>query len=156
VAPYAGYEYPGGRTEWGSFEEASTIILNAVEFAKSKHNVDAQQVVIAGYAHGGKPALNTGMRNSNIFCGIIAHSPEFDPWLARPPSEPSTSQPIRVFLSAGDLDGSRKEGIKQAEADYRAAKIPTRVLIYPKQGAEYPKETAELRKALDWALPPRK
>lgn len=152
VAPYAGHAYAEGSPDWGPSKDAEEIALAALEFAKSKHKIDAERVILAGFSQGGNMALIIGMRNPTLFDGIIVFAAKYDPWLARPPVEASKSQLPRVFLGTGAIDGV-KESIVQADIDYRHAGLATKLMIFPETGHAYPKEAAEvIKKSIEWVL----
>lgn len=150
VAPHAGFKYPEGVPDWGPAQEAEKVVLQGIEFAKSKYKVDSQRVVIAGFSPGGKLALIIGMRNAELIKGVITYAAQYDPWLAKPPTNLSKSSLPRIFLGVGDIDGMRP-GNEQADIDFRHAGLPTKLVVYPNTGHEYPKElSVELPKALEW------
>jgi predicted esterase len=81
----------------GSFGPDVQMLNRALEHVFEKLPIDASRVFIGGFSDGASYAISLGLRNGDLFKGVMAFSPGFfveGPWVGKP----------RVFISHGKQD----------------------------------------------------
>lgn len=151
VAPRAVYSAKGGGYRWGKRYEGNYVVMEALAYANSRHNIEPRRRVLAGFSQGGTIAMVAAYRNSFDFQGVIAIAPQYDSLYAPSPN-PMRSPVPKYYLMVGAKDEALEDSRKYAD-EYRAMSVDVELEVHEGLGHEFPKNlTAELQKALRFVL----
>jgi len=150
IAPQA--VTPAGRGfNWGVIEQAQYLILNAIEDARSKHNIDPKRIVLTGFSQGGGMSFTVGLRHPEMFAGVIPMAAFYDHGLTPIPAKATSDLP-RFFIMNGALD-EEADNNRDAARRLEAIGAPVELRIYEGVGHALPRNRQEeIREALRFVL----
>ncbi len=152
IAPRAVHA-SGSGFQWGRPEEAEHLVREALrKAADAGHKLDAKRIVLTGFSQGGFMTYCVGLRNSDLFCGLIPVAARFDPVAAAPLESRAGSRLPRVYVMVGTKDQVFEQS-KTAHAALTKAGAECRLNEYADVGHTFPPNRLdEQRKALEWML----
>ncbi len=172
IAPQAVLRRGTNGFDWGVVEQGEWLVLNAIERTKAAHNIDPKRIVLTGFSQGGAMTYLIGLRNREMFAGIIPVAGFYDHRVAAIPDpqnaadggvqsagEPTPARRSsiaasfpRVYIMYGALD-EEVENNRMAAKRFEALGVPCTLKIYPGLGHALPNNRdLELSEALRFAL----
>jgi len=152
VVPQAVRPVAGTRGyNWGSVEEADTLVQLTLKSVKEEFKVDEKRVVITGFSQGAWIAHAVAVRHPQQFCGVIPIAGPYLPDVDAPPKTNGAVVP-RMYFMCGARDRVLSD-MRQAARDFGLAGYDVEFRIYPGVGHAFPRNRdEELRKALRYVL----
>jgi phospholipase/carboxylesterase len=139
----------GNGFDWGVVEQASHLVLRAIEKARAEAPIDDSKIVLAGFSAGGAQAFIQGLQDPDRFAGILSIAGFYDERVAPVP----TGRRLPRFVI---LNGERDEEAannRRGAAALRAAGGQVKLEIYPGLGHAFPPDhERELASALRFLL----
>lgn len=135
---------------WGyPYELAEERVLKTLSEMKKEYRIDSLNVVLFGYSQGGSRAYYIGLRNSNLFKGIIVATDHYkEEWNEYLPD--AKKNKLKVYIMIGEEDPGL-ESNKKAKETMEKEGIAVKFTVYPGLGHAFPPEPhEEIQKALNW------
>ena len=150
VAPQAHTRQAQGFA-WGIMEHAEYTILNAIDRAQKKYNIDGERIVLTGFSQGSTMSFYVGLKHPDRIAGVIPVSGFYDGILNPIPPRVSETFP-RFFIMNGALDAEAQNNRHVASA-LQSAGAMVELRIYDGIGHAFPRNRdAELRDAIRFVL----
>lgn len=140
VAPRAVIPQDSG-FRWQDVELADTIVMKALEAAKSKHKIDEKQIVISGFSEGASMTYALALRHGDTFCGAIPIAGRLSDPIAGWDDVKKRKLP-RFVIMVGDKD--QEDTVKnnrEAEKKLEEAGAKAKLKVFPGVGHAFPEET---------------
>ena len=135
---------------WVNVELAEAIVMLTLEYAKDNFDVDLDRVILTGFSQGGFMAMAIGLRNPDLFVGVIPMAGGYIPDIDAP-QEADEGDP-RYYFMVGSHDKAVKP-VERAASDFGAAGYEVKLRVLPGTGHAFPRaRKKELGKALRFAL----
>jgi predicted esterase len=152
VVPQAVRPVAGTRGyNWGSVDEADTLVQLTLESVKEEFKIDEKRLVITGFSQGAWIAHAVAVRHPQQFCGVIPIAGPYVPDLDAPPKANGAVVP-RVYFMCGARDRVLDD-MRRAARDFGLAGYDVEFRIYPGVAHAFPRNRdEELRKALRFVL----
>ena len=133
----------GGPVDKAGINDSSTILEALIE-RETERGIDPDKIVVAGFSQGGVIAINTVLRSSTRFAGLLALST----WLALPAAaeKHGADTSIPVFMAHGRFDPMIPMQFGRQSADKLVeAGFDVEWHDYPMAHAVCPDEIADIR-----------
>ena len=150
VCPYAPEIRGKTSFSWGyPYELAEERIVEALNEIKKEYNIDSSNVILFGYSQGGSRAYYVGLRNSNLFKGIIVVAGHYrEGWNEYLPD--ASKNRLKVYIMIGEEDPGL-ESNKKAKEVMESEGIAIKLTVYAGLGHAFPPDShKEIQKALNW------
>jgi len=135
---------------WGEDVDSEKRILEALETLKKDYRIEPERIILFGYSQGGGRAFYTGLRNPEIFRGIITAAGEYEEEECNGFLETAKAKGVKVYMMIGEKD-FLLESNQKAEEEMKKVGIPVKLVVFPGLGHAFPKNSEEeLKKALEW------
>ncbi|MFH1558321.1 MAG: PHB depolymerase family esterase [Pseudomonadota bacterium] len=152
VAPEATRRLKGSRGfNWIDSDDAGYIVELTLDYAKKKHQIDPDRVILTGFSQGGFMAYAIATQHPDWFTGVIPMGTGYLPSIDAPPPVPEGPHP-RYYFMVGASDPAAPQ-TKQAAEDFATAGYTVELEVYPSAGHVFPLNPRQgLRRALTFVL----
>ncbi len=153
VAPW-GQSPVGPGSSWSDLYEAETLVKLTIDWISSQYPIDEKRMVLTGFSQGGYMSYAIGVRNPELFTGVIPMGSGYRRDLDQPPAAPDNAP--RYYFMIGSNDRNVRE-CRAGAKDFEEAGYEVGMRVYPRSGHSFPVigKDRELTKALQFALDER-
>jgi predicted esterase len=143
--------------QWMFRDESDWLVMDVIQRAKAKHNIDPDRVILTGFSQGANTALELATRHPEAFAGVVIIAGHYEPDINPFPKGPGGAggadaklPPFALLIGAND---EAAQSNRAAEAELKALGIPVMLRIYPGHGHAFPPQTqTELSEALRFVM----
>jgi len=149
VCPYAPDIRGTTSFSWGPYELAEERVIKTLTEMQKEYRIDALNVILFGYSQGGSRAYYIGLRNSNLFKGVVVAAGSYkEEWNEYLPD--AKKNKLKVYSMIGEEDFGLESNQKAKEVMGKEG-IDVNLIVYPEVGHAFPPNpNEEIQKALDW------
>lgn len=156
--PYGNVVHGLTSFSWAKMIECEEVILKFIKEIESQYSIDTSRIILLGYSQGGSRAFSIGLRNPDVFKGIIAVAGTFDEEELKGHLEKLIGRDLSVFIMIGQKDRKKRiESNRRAKELLEKYGIRVHLDVYPGVGHAFPGEPEkEIKRALRFILSPEK
>jgi predicted esterase len=149
LAPYGTEVYGLKSFGWGNTEKCENKILEEIGEIKKKYSVDEKNIILLGYSQGGSRTFSIGLRNPDIFKGLIIVAGYFKEEEVKGYFENLKGKNLKVYVMVGEKDERVKESNIRAKGILEKYGVNVHLEIYKGVGHAFPGDPEkEVEKAL--------
>lgn len=149
MAPYGTEIYGLKSFGWGDVEKCEDKILKEIGEIKQKYSVDEKNIILLGYSQGGSRAFSIGLRNPEIFKGLIIVAGYFKKDDVENYLDNLKGKNLKVYMMVGEKDERVKKSNVEAKEILENCGVKVHLEIYKGVGHAFPGEPEEeVEKAL--------
>jgi phospholipase/carboxylesterase len=152
AAPQGKYLIADGHYQWGRRADAEALVLQAIERAKQKYQIDQNRIYLMGFSQGGYLSLSIGLSRPDLFAGVIAVAPYYVHSLVASKLEKAKARSLHVYLGNGEKGyPNLLSNNREAKRLLEEAGLKVELKLYRDTGHALPSDAPqELEEALKW------
>jgi len=152
AAPQGKYLVADGHYQWGRRVDAEALVMQAIERAKQKYQIDQNRIYLMGFSQGGYLSLSIGLSRPDLFAGVIAVAPYYVHSLVASKLEKAKARALHVYMGNGERGyPNLLTNNREAKRLLEEAGLKVELKIYKDTGHALPPDASqELEEALKW------